>query len=106
MPVPEIDVDELATLHEQGVTIIDVRNPGEYVEAHVPGARLLPLPELAERVDEVPEGEMVYLICATGARSGRAGEYLQTLGREVTNVAGGTKGWIDAGFEVSAGETP
>jgi rhodanese-related sulfurtransferase len=104
--IPEIDIDELARLHGQGVTIIDVRNPDEYRTAHVPGAILIPLPEVAARLDEVPKGEPVYLICAVGSRSRRAGELLAAQGLEVTNVAGGTKGWIQAGHPIAAGTTP
>jgi RND superfamily putative drug exporter len=104
--IPEIDVTELAARRASGVTIIDVRNPDEYVAAHVPGAILLPLPELAGRVDEVPEGEPVLLICAVGGRSRRACELLAPLGREVANVAGGTKAWIAAGYETNEGDAP
>ncbi len=35
------------------VTILDVRQPEEYREEHLPGAKLLPLPELSERLDEI-----------------------------------------------------
>jgi len=104
--VPEIDVDELAELHAQGVTIIDVRNPDEYVGAHVPGARLIPLSELAERAGEIPADEPVYLICASGPRSRRAGEFLAAQGLDVTNIVGGTKGWMNAGHPIHVGDQP
>jgi rhodanese-related sulfurtransferase len=104
--VSEIDVEALAKLHADGATVIDVRNPDEYEAGHVPGARLIPLPEVAERVDEVPEGEPVYVICAMGGRSRRACEFLLGQGRDVTNVAGGTNGWIEAGRPVTTGTEP
>jgi rhodanese-related sulfurtransferase len=104
--VPEIDVDALAKLHAEGATVIDVRNPDEYEAGHVPGARLIPLPEVADRVAEVPAGEPVYVICAMGGRSRRACEFLLGQGRDVTNIAGGTNGWIEAGQPVTAGTQP
>jgi rhodanese-related sulfurtransferase len=104
--IPEIDVEKLAELHADGATIIDVRNPDEYVEAHVPGARLIPLGEVAERVAEIPTDQPVYVICAVGGRSMRACEHLAAQGLDVTNVAGGTKGWIAAGFDIDTGEAP
>jgi rhodanese-related sulfurtransferase len=104
--VPEIDVSALAELHARGVALIDVRNPDEYEAGHVPGARLLPLAEVAERVEEVPEETAVYVICAVGARSRRACEYLAAQGRDVTNIAGGTRGWIEAGHPVVEGSEP
>jgi rhodanese-related sulfurtransferase len=104
--VPEIDVSTLAELHARGVTLIDVRNPDEYEEGHVPGARLIPLPEIGERVDEVPADGPVYVICAMGGRSRKACEVLKLEGRDVTNIAGGTRGWIDAGHVVTEGSEP
>lgn len=105
MAVPEIDVAELALRHAAGVTVIDVRNPDEYVEGHVPGAVLIPLPELGARWTEVPEGN-VLVICRTGARSARAVEALNEAGRTTTNVAGGTMAWIAAGHPVATGSEP
>jgi molybdopterin-guanine dinucleotide biosynthesis protein A/rhodanese-related sulfurtransferase len=104
-PVPEIDVEELVRRHAAGAYVLDVRNPDEYVAGHVPGAVLIPLPELGERWQEVPEGE-VLVICKTGARSGRAVEALNGAGRTAVNVAGGTMAWIDAGHPVVTGSAP
>jgi len=104
--VSEVDIATFAHLHAQGVAIIDVREPDEYAEGHVPGARPLPLGEVPERADEVPEGETVYVVCAVGGRSRRAAEHLAGLGRDVVNVAGGTKGWIEAGHPTVTGQSP
>ena len=43
MDVPEIDIAEAARRHAAGAVVIDVREPHEYVEGHVPGAPLIPL---------------------------------------------------------------
>jgi rhodanese-related sulfurtransferase len=107
MDVPEIDVATLADLTGAGVPVIDVRNPDEYIEGHVPGAVLIPLPELTERVDEVPDdGKPVYVICAVGGRSARASEFLRAQGIDAINIAGGTSSWIEAGQPVVTGEQP
>jgi rhodanese-related sulfurtransferase len=103
MPVPEIDVQQLAALREEGAALIDVRQPEEYEEFHVPGARLIPLPELAERVDEVPSTERVYVICKTGGRSAKAVELLNGNGYDTVNVAGGSLAWVEAGLPVATG---
>lgn len=56
-PVKNLDVDQakefLADLEEGGYTLLDVRQPGEYESGHIPGAKLIPLPELADRVAEL-----------------------------------------------------
>ena len=106
MAVPEIDVTQLNALVADGAYVLDVRNPDEYAEAHVPGVTLIPLPEIVERAGEVPTDQPVYVICALGGRSAKAAEHLIGQGVDATNVAGGTNGWIDAGFPVSRGEQP
>ena len=103
MAVPEIDVHELAALRAQGATLIDVRQPDEYEEFHVPGAILIPLDQLAERVDEVPAVDRVYVICKTGGRSAKAVEFLNGNGYDTVNVAGGSLAWVDAGQPVATG---
>jgi rhodanese-related sulfurtransferase len=103
MPVPEIDVQELAALREKGVPLIDVRQPEEYEEFHVPGAVLIPLDELVERVDEVPAVDRVYVICKTGGRSAKAVEFLNRNGYDSVNVAGGSLAWVEAGQPVATG---
>jgi rhodanese-related sulfurtransferase len=103
MSVPEIDVHELARRRAEGAVVLDVRTPGEWEEARVPGAPLIPLAELAERVEEVPAAEPLYVICAVGSRSSRAAEFLRGIGIEAVNVAGGTREWVEAGYPTDAG---
>jgi len=103
--VPDIDVDDLADRLGDGTPLIDVRTPEEYEEAHAPGAVLIPLAELVERVDEVPRGT-VFVICAVGSRSQRAAEFLQQQGIDAINIYGGTKAWIQAGHPVVTGSEP
>ncbi len=103
---PEVGFDELASSLGSGAPLIDVRNPDEYEEMHVPGAVLLPLPELPQRAGEVPRDERVYVICGTGARSLAAAEALNNAGWDAVSVAGGTKGWAAEGRPVLAGPAP
>lgn len=100
----EIDVHELANRLDGGAVVVDVREPQEYVEGHVPSSRLVPLSELAERADEIPDDTTVLVVCKVGGRSARACEYLAGIGRDVVNVAGGTMAWIDAGLPVATGD--
>jgi molybdopterin-guanine dinucleotide biosynthesis protein A/rhodanese-related sulfurtransferase len=103
MDVPEIDIATLASLREQGVQLIDVREDHEYVDAHVPGAHHIPLGEVADRVAEVPTEGTVYVICAAGGRSARAAQHYRSLGIDAVNVAGGTRAWIEAGHPTDGG---
>jgi rhodanese-related sulfurtransferase len=101
--VPEIDVESLDAQRANGVALIDVRQPDEYEEAHVPGAVLIPMDEMPERVDDIPMDEPVYIVCQTGARSERVAEWLLRQGYDATNVVGGTSAWMRAGKPVVSG---
>lgn len=100
---PEVDTSRLAAALEQGAVLIDVRMPDEYVEMHVPGAVLIPLPELGGRTAEVPNGEQVFVICAAGGRSLVAAEALNKAGWDAVSVSGGTKAWAAEGRPVNTG---
>jgi rhodanese-related sulfurtransferase len=89
----EISPNELEKWRNNGAQLIDVREQWEYEDAHIPGAKNVPLGELIERADELEEP--VVLVCASGNRSGQAAHYLIEHGilRNVANLMGGTSGW-------------
>lgn len=102
-PVPEVGTGELARALAGGAPLVDVRMPDEYAEARVPGAVLIPLPELGARAGEVPSDRRVYVICASGGRSAAAVEALNNAGWDTVNVAGGTKAWVAEGRPFDSG---
>jgi rhodanese-related sulfurtransferase len=102
-PAPEVGFDELAAALEAGVPVIDVRNPDEYETVRVPGVHLIPLPDLGQRLDEVPKDKQVFVICAAGARSLTAATALNEAGYDAVSVAGGTNGWAAEGRPVESG---
>jgi rhodanese-related sulfurtransferase len=99
----EVDLEAFAAAYADGGIVLDVRNPDEYVAAHVPGAMLIPLPELAARLDEVPAADPLYVICASGVRSLTAAKALVEKGYPARSVAGGTNGWIERGGAIATG---
>lgn len=104
--VPEASVDELAEHLDAGGLLLDVRNPDEWAAQRVPGVPLIPLAELAQRIDDVPHpssGGRLFVICRTGARSARAVSFLRDHGIDAVNVAGGTVAWVGAGRPVDTG---
>lgn len=105
-PIPEVDVAELARAHAGDAYVLDVRQPDEYEDGHVPGAVLVPLDQLESRLDEVPKDEHLYVICKSGGRSAAAVSLLTQAGYQATNVAGGTMGWIEAGHSTATGPNP
>lgn len=97
MALPEITVEQLAALRSSGTphTLIDVREPHEYDLCNL-GGILIPLGQIPTRYSEVPREGRVVVHCRSGARSGKAVEYLQSLGyTNLENLAGGILAWSD-----------
>jgi rhodanese-related sulfurtransferase len=103
----EVDIDELARVRDSGeIALVDVRRRDEYEEFHVPGAVLIPLDELPDRMAELPSLSPLYIICRTGHRSGVAADFLADQKIEAINVAGGTLAWMRAGKVIATGSDP
>ena len=99
----EITLPEFTTAHAGGARVIDVREPGEYVAGHVPGAELLPMGQVASRVSELPRDVPLYVICASGNRSQAMASYLAHAGFDARTVDGGTSEWVRSGHPVVTG---
>jgi len=79
--------------HREGdYTLLDVRQPWEYEEEHIPGAKLIPLPQLPDAYKELDPEKPTLVHCAIGGRSRVAAQMLSGLGfKEVYNLSGGIK---------------
>jgi rhodanese-related sulfurtransferase len=101
----EISVDQAAQKRDQGAFVLDVRQPEEWTQQHIPGATLIPLGELAARVNEVPKGKEVVVVCRSGNRSKQGRDILLQAGfSQVTSMAGGVNEWKAKGLPVVSGE--
>lgn len=99
----EVDVNALDEAMAAGAPVIDVREADEFAQVRVPGATLLPLSEFVARMDELPDVETLYLICAVGGRSLQAAQFLNQRGINAVSVAGGTDAWLQSGRAVERG---
>lgn len=81
--------------HREGTyTLLDVRQPTEYEEAHLPGAHLVPLPRLPDALGELDRHKPTIVYCAVGGRSRTAAQLLINQGfDEVFNLQGGIQAW-------------
>lgn len=88
--------DELNKLlqTEKQLTVLDVREPEEYEEFHIPGAISIPLGDLKDRMSELSDDKPIYVVCRTGNRSDMAASLLAENGyRDVVNVKPGMSEW-------------
>lgn len=104
MTIPEITVDDLGLALSDCAPLVDVRNVDEYVGGHIPGAQLIPLHDLDDRLADLPSGRPIHIVCKSGARSTAAVKSLRERGIDAISVAGGTDGWIASGRPTRTGQ--
>ena len=84
--------------------LLDVRTAGEYQQARLEGARLIPIDQLARRIAELPKDRPILVYCAVGSRSAQAVNYLARQGYpEIYNLSGGIYAWAQNGYPVLQG---
>ncbi|MBV8717069.1 MAG: MBL fold metallo-hydrolase [Chloroflexi bacterium] len=90
-----------AWLAEHDALVVDVREPSEYAEGHIPAAVSVPQAELALHLGEIPKQRDVLVACRSGGRSLASARFLKALGYDrVANLEGGTMRWIEVGNPV------
>jgi adenylyltransferase/sulfurtransferase len=97
MAVPEIRVEELKRRLDEGenLFLLDVRDESEFDISNI-GGLLIPLPELAKRVNELDVHQKIVTICKMGPRGAKAVQLLHNAGFEqVWNLTGGIHAWSD-----------
>jgi rhodanese-related sulfurtransferase len=97
-PVNSIHTEEAKnyiSTHEEGsYALLDVHQPREYEVEHIPGSKLIPLPELSDRLAELNSQTPTIVYCAVGGRSRVAAQLLSGQGfTEIYNLKGGIKAW-------------
>jgi rhodanese-related sulfurtransferase len=98
----EVSPEVARALIGAGGLLIDVREDDEWDAGHVPGALHIPLGQLVERADELPDDRRLVVVCRSGARSARATAFLASSGFEAFNLAGGMHAWAQAGLRFQA----
>ena len=101
-----VSPDEAFQLVEQRkeVFLLDVRTLGEYRQARLEGARLIPIDQLVKRISELPVDRPILVYCAVGSRSAQVVNYLARRGYpELYNLYGGIYSWAQRGLPVLQG---
>jgi len=91
-----------AAVRDGRAVLVDVREAWESDQMRIPGALLIPLGEIPDRLAEIPEDRDVYVHCRLGGRGTKAVEFLREHGRpRAFNLAGGIDAWKEAGLPVT-----
>lgn len=85
------DVAHIEQLLASGATVLDVRGKKEIEKVPLPSSLQIPLPELRQRLSEVPAEGPVYVSCMVGLRGHIASRILQQHGIDAINIGGGAK---------------
>jgi phage shock protein E len=97
-----VDVQTVAQIQgRDDVLLLDVREPWEYEEGHIPNVTLIPMNDIPARLQEIPTDKTVIITCRSGNRSGQVAAFLRQNGfTNVHNMEGGILDWEKAGFAV------
>lgn len=90
-------------LNDTTIFVLDVRTPAEYEEGHIPRAVLVPVYELADKIDEISKykNQPVFVYCRSGNRSAVALRILTKQGfTNIVHLKSGIRSWINEGFEL------
>jgi rhodanese-related sulfurtransferase len=93
--VKQILPQEVEQLLKEGkkLSIIDVREDEEVALGKIPGARHIPLGQLAKRMNEIEKDMEHIIVCRSGGRSSTACQFLEAYGYRVMNMVGGMLEW-------------
>jgi len=88
-----INVNNLESLVGK-VELIDIREPAEYKGGSIKTAKNIPMANLLSRPDKyLNKQKTYYIMCQTGARSGRTSRALAKQGFNIVNVSGGMRSY-------------
>lgn len=95
-----MQVHELRARIEEGDSprLIDVREDWEFEAGHIQGSELLPMSRFKDGYNDLPKDQELIMVCESGARSGRAAQFLSGQGyANVHNLVGGMSAWRRSG---------
>lgn len=96
--VSELEVETLRDWRKNATphVLLDVREADELETAAVDGAKWIPMGEIVDRIDEIPNDVPVVVMCHHGGRSAKVAAYLAGIGRErVYNLSGGIEAYAE-----------
>ena len=94
-------MEEAYREYQSGTFFLDVREQDEWNEYHIPGTTLIPLKDLSVRLDELPKGQKIVVVCRSGNRSQSGRDILLNAGfAQVTSMTGGVSSWKNLNYPI------
>ena len=98
-----VGTQEAYQMYQDGTFVLDVRTQEEWNDFHAPNTTLIPLDELANRLNELPKDQPILVVCRSGNRSQAGRDILLQAGFNATSMNGGLNAWRDSGYPVVSG---
>jgi len=92
---PTVQWNEIEEKVNEGYTIVDVRSVGEVERGTLPGAINIPIDEIREHQEQLPQGKIL-VTCQVGQRGHAATRLLREMGYEAVNLDGGYLTWSNS----------
>lgn len=102
MPIQELREQ----LDSDDLVVLDVRQPSEWDQGHLPGARYMFLPEIPKRMSELDRSKPLAVYCGTGYRASISASVLKRAGFDVSNVPGSFEAWLAAEYDLRVPPSP
>lgn len=101
--VVQINPQDAQTRIRVGAILLDVRSSAERQTVKIPGAKTIPLDQIAQHWETLPKDREIICQCASGMRSAQAANFLVARGLNASNLKGGINAWQAAGLPVKRG---
>jgi adenylyltransferase/sulfurtransferase len=90
-----IEPREVHDMMKKGVKffLLDCREPWEFQTARIEGATLIPMRQIAQKLDDIPKDQPVVVYCHAGVRSFNAASWLKQQGVKALSMTGGIDRW-------------
>jgi rhodanese-related sulfurtransferase len=96
----EVSVDDAYQMYQSGVFMLDVRTQQEWDEYHAPNTTLIPLDQLSTRLNELPKGREILVVCSSEVCGRQVRDILLSAGFNASSLNGGLNEWYVKGYPI------
>lgn len=103
--IPEAELKQLVDSKDNGIYILDIRDPKDYALGHIAGANNIPFKKVGQNLAKLPRNKKIIVYCYTGQTGGQTTAALNIAGFKARSLNGGmNNGWLKSGYPVVSGQ--